>query len=180
MKRPGRRSRVSPVGLRPADEARIEALTVAMALAPGVYARNRMFELFAQAGVQRAKSRAATLRGIVKHLGRACALTLERDASEGCAGRDAKGQVDFVLRYEIPIMRLTRVVELSRVELAALRMLATRAGAPCLAADDEDRALVSGALGRLLLAGGDTSALARAAQTLSVPSESASARDPLA
>ena len=80
MKRPGRRPRVSPVGLSPADEARVEALTVAMALAPGVYARNRMFELFANAGVKRAKSRAATLRGIVKHLGRACALTLEREA----------------------------------------------------------------------------------------------------
>jgi hypothetical protein len=172
MKRPGRRPRVLPVGLRPADEARVEALAVAMALAPGVYARNRMFELFAQAGVQRAKSRAATLRGIVKHLGRACALTLERDASEGGAGRDSKGQVDFVLRYEIPLIRLTRVVELSRVELAALRMLATRAGASCLAADDEDRTLVAGALGRLLLAGGDTSALARAAQTLSARSES--------
>jgi len=173
MKRPGRRPRVSPVGLSPADEARVEALTVAMALAPGVYARNRMFELFANAGVKRAKSRAATLRGIVKHLGRACALTLERDASEGCAGRDATGQVDFVLRYEIPLMRLTRVVELSRVELAALRLLAARAGAPCLPPDDEDRSMVERALARLLLAGGDTGNLARAAHELAKPSETA-------
>lgn len=173
MKRPRRRLRVSPVGLSPADEARVEALTVAMALAPGVYARNRMFELFANAGVQRAKSRAATLRGIVKHLGRACALTLERDASEGCAGRDVKGQVDFVLRYEIPLMRLTRVVELSRVELAALRLLAARAGAPCLPADDEDRRMVERALARLLLAGGETGDLARAAQDAATPQEAA-------
>lgn len=144
------RSAASLAGLSPADEARIEALTVAMALAPGVYARNRMFELFANTGVKRAKSRAATLRGIVKHLGRACALTLERDSSEGCAARDANGQVDFVLRYEISSMRLTRVVELSRVELAALRVLAARAGAPCLLPDDEDRALVETALTRLL------------------------------
>jgi hypothetical protein len=150
----------------PLDEARIEALTVAMALAPGVYARNRMFDLFANAGVQRAKSRAATLRGIVKHLGRACALTLERDASEGAAARDANGQVAFVLRYEIPLMNLTRVVDLSRVELAALRLLAARAGAPTLLPDDEDRALVETALTRLLVAGGETGDLARAAQNV--------------
>ena len=148
------------------DEARVEALSVAMALAPGVYARNRMFDLFANAGVQRAKSRAATLRGIVKHLGRACALTLERDASEGAAARDSKGQVAFVLRYEIPLMNLTRVVELSRVELAALRLLAARAGASTLLPDDEDRVLVETALARLLVAGGETGDLARAAQNV--------------
>ncbi len=170
MKRPRVRSRsraLDRAGLSPADEARVEALTVAMALAPGVYARNRMFALFANPGVRRAKSRAATLRGIVKHLGRACALTLERNEADGSAGRDATGQIDFVLRYEIPVMRLTRVVELSRVELAALRLLAMRAGAPALGADDDDRALVATALARLLLAGGETSDLARAAQDLS-------------
>ena len=177
MKRPRARARprVSPVGLSPADEMRVEALTVAMALAPGVYARNRMFALFANAGVQRAKSRAATLRGIVKHLARASNLTLERNAAEVCAGRDVTGQVDFVLRYEIPIMRLTRVVELSRVELAALRLLAVRAGAPVLGADDEDRVLVEMALARLLLAGGDTGNLARAAQDMATPDATPSA-----
>jgi hypothetical protein len=158
-------------GSAPADEARVEALTVAMALAPGVYARNRMFDLFANHGVQRAKSRAATLRGIVKHLGRACALTLERDTSEGCAARDSNGQVAFVLRYEIPLMRLTRVVELSRVELAALRLLAARAGVSTLLADDEDRVLVETALTRLLVAGGETGELARAAQDVTTPAD---------
>jgi hypothetical protein len=171
MKRPRARARsrasaLLRVGLSPADEARVEALTVAMALAPGVYARNRMFALFANPAVQRAKSRAATLRGIVKHLARACALTLERNEAPGNAGRDATGQV---LRYEIPILRLTRVVELSRVELAALRLLAMRAGVPTLGADDDDRALVETALARLLLAGGETSDLARAAQDVSTP-----------
>ena len=166
-RRPQRRAAGAPT-----DEARVEALTVAMALAPGVYARNRMFDLFANAGVQRAKSRAATLRGIVKHLGRACAVTLERDGSEGCAARNSKGQVDFVLRYEIPLMRLTRVVELSRVELAALRLLAARAGVSTLPPDDEDRGLVETALTRLLVAGGDTGELARAAQNVTTPAAS--------
>ncbi len=143
--------------LSPADEARVEALTAAMALAPGVYARNRMFELFANVGVQRAKSRAATLRGIVKQLGRASSLTLE---AEG---------LGFVLRYEIPAMSLTRVTELTRVELATLRVLASRSGAPCFSAADEDRALVDTALARLLAAGGDTSNLARAARDSGAP-----------
>jgi hypothetical protein len=170
MKRPRRAPRTAASGSRgfaggAADESRIEALTVAMALAPGVYARNRMFELFASSGVQRAKARAATLRGIVRHLARACALTLERED----ARRDRTGAADFVLRYQIPAMRLSRVVELSRVELATLRMLAARAGAPSLLPEDEDRALVNATLARLLTAGGDTGNLARAAQNVTSP-----------
>lgn len=141
------------------DERKIEALTVAMTLAPGVYARNRMFEFFASAGVDRAKSRAATLRGVVKHLGRACALSVE---SEGIAAAGPCATA-FVLRYQIPAMRLTRVVELSSVELATLRVLASRAGATCLPADAADRALVASTLARLLVADGDTLALTRAA-----------------
>ena len=40
------------------------ALTVAMAIAPGVYARNRMFAFYKHPGVARARARAATLRGM--------------------------------------------------------------------------------------------------------------------
>lgn len=152
--RPGRRARAVLPKLTPAEEERLESLTVAMALAPGVYARNRMFALFANPAVQRAKARAAALRGIVKHLGRATAITLAQDG-------------EFVLRYEIPTLRLSRVAELSRVELATLRLLAVRAdartdGTPCLAPEAEDRALVETALARLLLAGEEMETLARA------------------
>ncbi|MBX3188442.1 MAG: hypothetical protein KF819_15600 [Labilithrix sp.] len=136
----------------PADEQRVEALTVAMSLAPGVYSRNRMFDLFEQAGVSRAKSRAATLRGVAKHLARATAISVTAEGG------------DFALRYQIPAMRLTRVVELSPVELATLRLMAARAGLPCLPADDRDRAVVAAALARLLVAGGATSEIARAAR----------------
>lgn len=170
MKRPSRtarRPRLSPV-LTPADESRIEALTVAMALAPGVYARNRMFALFANPAVQYAKSRAATLRGIVKHLGRACAVTLAREGGAREV-RNATGDNVFVLRYQIPALRLTRVAELSRVELATLRLLASRAGASCLPPEDEDRPLVETALARLMLAGGESGTLARAAQDVAAP-----------
>ena len=153
MKRP-RRVRPASTGLSPREEARVEALTVAMALAPGVYARNRMFALFAHPAVQRARSRAALLRGIVKHLGRACAVTVTRQ------------EVDFVLRYQIPALRLTRIAELSRIELATLRMMAARANASCLLLENEDRALVNETLTRLLVAGGDAAPLARAAQDI--------------
>jgi hypothetical protein len=163
MKRPGRRRPRALESLSPADEARVEALTVAMALAPGVYARNRMYDLFANAGVQRAKSRAATLRGIVKHLGRASELRLDRANPHARPG-------GFVVRYEIPALCLSRVVELTRVELATLRILAARAGATCLAPEADDRALVETSLARLLLAGGDTGNLARAAQDATTPS----------
>jgi hypothetical protein len=162
MKRPsraGRRPRPSPALLTPADESRVEALTVAMALAPGVYARNRMFALFTNPGVQRAKARAATLRGIAKQLGRACAVTVEQEA------------INVVLRYQIPALRLTRVAELTRIELATLRLMAARAGVSCLLSDDQDRALVETALARLLLAGGDSGTLARAAQDVATPAE---------
>lgn len=124
-------------------ERHVEALTVAMALAPGVYARNRMFELFTQPGVQRAKMRAAILRGVVPQLARASNVTM---SSEGGRG----GEPVWVLRYAIPELRLHRVVELSGTELAALRMLAAKARVPCLAPESGDRALVDAALARLL------------------------------
>lgn len=125
--------------------SRVEALTAAMALAPGVYSRNRMFDLFAKSGVQRAKTRAAMLRGVVKHLSRACAVTL---SSQEEAGEPRAG--DFVLRYEIPAVRLSRVVQLSRLELATLRVLAERAKVTCLPLAAADRAIVDDALSRLL------------------------------
>jgi hypothetical protein len=162
MKRPRRRVREAPV-LTPAEQVRVEALTVAMALAPGVYARNRMFDLFASAAVQRAKARAATLRGIVKHLARASELTLHRAGVEG-------GPSEYLLRYQIPVMSLSRVVELSRAELATLRVLAANASVSALPLDDADRLLVDAALARLLVAGGDTGNLARAAQDRATPS----------
>ena len=145
--RSGKGSQPSPrlLVIKPGDEARVEALTVAMALAPGVYARNRMFSLFKNPAVQRAKTRAAALRGIAQQLGRACAISL---ATEG-----ANDGAHFVLKYQIPALRLARVAELTRVELATLRVMASRAGASCLPTDDEDRRLVESALAKLLVEG---------------------------
>lgn len=124
-------------------EKHVEALTVAMALAPGVYVRNRMFDLFAQPGVQRARTRASILRGVVPQLARATAVSV---ASEGGRG----GEPVFVLRYSIAEVRLHRVVELSATELAALRMMAARARVNGLGPEANDRVLVDAALSRLL------------------------------
>jgi len=132
-----------------------------MALAPGVYSRNRMFQLFREPAVKRAKVRAASLRGIVAQLARASAVTLERDTS-GRAGR-----VDHVLRYQIPAMRMTRVVELSAVELATLRIMAARARLACLPPDVADGGLVNVTLARLLEGSDDAADLARAARVKS-------------
>lgn len=125
------------------SEKHVESLTVAMAVAPGVYARNRMYDMFALPGVQRAKTRAAIIRGIVAHLGRATTLTV---SSEGGRG----GEPVWVLRYAIAELRLTRVVELSPTELAALRVLASRANIHVLPAEPNDKTVVDAALARLI------------------------------
>ncbi len=133
------------------DEAFVESLTVAMALAPGVYSRNRMYHLFQQPGVQRAKFRAAMLRGLVKQLKSATCIALTDDGNH------------HVLRYEVPTLSLSRVAQLSRVELATLRVLLDRAAVKVLAVESGDRQLVDTTLARLVEGGGDPAAIAQAA-----------------
>jgi len=123
-------------------EKHVEALTVAMIVAPGVYVRNRMYELFNAPGARRARVRAGIVRGLVAHLARASAVTLESESRAG--------ETVFVLRYAIPAVRLTRVVELSPAELAALRTIAERAKVHCLPRGADDDVLVARALSRLL------------------------------
>lgn len=126
--------------------ARVEALTVAMALAPGVYARNRMFDFFRQSAVKRARTRAAVLRGIIPQLARASGITLTCDGEP----RSPAGEPVFVLKYQIAELRMSRVVELSPTELSALRLMAKRAKLPVLEPEDDDRARIDRALARLL------------------------------
>jgi hypothetical protein len=142
---------------------RLEALTCAMALAPGVYARNRMFDLFTKVALSHARRRAMTLRGIVRHLGHACAVSVLPD-NDRCAAGASPGSSQaarFILRYQIPQMSLERASSISRLELAIVRLLATRAQIPCLPASDADRTLVQNALMQLLL-GNDEAQIAKA------------------
>ena len=144
----------------PLDERKTEALVVAMALAPGVYVRNRMFDFYARTGAQKARSRAAVLRGIVLQLARATSLSI---AVEG-APHSPTGEPSFVLRYRIPALHLSRVVELTPAELSALRILCAKANVPYLPASDDDRTRVDTVLKRLL----DLGDLAKAAHDASV------------
>jgi hypothetical protein len=124
-------------------EKHVEALSIAMAIAPGVYARNRMFDLFTLPGVQRAKTRAGIIRGIVPHLARATTLSVTGEGDRG-------GEPVFVLRYTIAELRLTRVVELSPTELSTVRVLAQRANIHALPVEASDRTAVDAALARLI------------------------------
>jgi hypothetical protein len=118
-----------------------EALTVAMALVPGLYARNRFFSLFREPEVKRAKTRAAMIRGVVRQLAGA------HGAAEGLAFV-RHGDL-CVLRYRVPSIRLERRVEMTETERACLVYLASRAGVKHVHASAEDRAHVDAALKRL-------------------------------
>jgi hypothetical protein len=101
-----------------------------------------MFDLFSLPGARRARTRAGVVRGLVPQLARATAVTLTAEAR----GFESV----FVLRYVIASVRLTRVVELSVAELAALRLVAERASVRCLPAGSADRELVMKALAKLM------------------------------
>lgn len=134
---------------------RREALTAAMVLAPGVFARNRMFAFFANPDVKQARGRAGLLLGIVRQLGRAAAIRVVEE--------QAAPSPRWALHYDVPTLNLHRTARLSRVELAALRVAVSRASVAGLVADEDDRAIVGGALSQLLACGDESSALASAA-----------------
>jgi hypothetical protein len=120
------------------------SLTVAMAVAPNVYARNRMFAFYKEPAVQRARTRAATIRGAVRQL-----ASERRGATNVTLCRTEDGGA--VLRYRIESMKLERTIELTPVEAACIAYLATKAGVPGLAATEEERALLDRSLQRLAL-----------------------------
>ena len=119
-----------------------DALTVAMAIAPGVYARNRLFALYKDARMRWARTRAGVLRGVVRQ------LAGERGDVEGPFwSRNAHGLV--VLRYRIPAVQFERTLEVTELEAACLRYLGGKAKVAGLEPQADDRALVEGALRRL-------------------------------
>jgi len=132
-----------------------DALTVAMAIAPGVYSRNRFFELFKAPEVRRARSRASLVRGVVQHLS-----MLHRDGED--VGRTLTierraGRV--VIRYSVPSLRFERVIETSELEAACVAYLAERSGIPGVLPSAADKDELRGALMRL--SGGEAALLLR-------------------
>jgi hypothetical protein len=118
-----------------------DALMVAMAVVPGLYSRNRMFAMYGDPEVKRAKARASVIRGVVRQLtgfhGEPGDIALARNG-------DAR-----TLRYRIPRVKLDRRLELSEIEAACLVYLAGRAGVRGMHPSAEDRAHIDSALRRL-------------------------------
>ena len=120
-----------------------ESLTIAMAVVPGLYSRNKYFGLYRDPEVRRARARALLLRGIVRHLSGAHGPVDGVVLSRGEGGAE--------LKYAIASVRLERRVELGDLEASCLTYLAARAGIAVLQATEDDRAKVDGALKRLAI-----------------------------
>ena len=117
----------------------LEALTAAMATVPLLYSRNRLFTLFKEPVVRRARVRARLVRSLVRFIGRT-------DAEVDLARLDDRVRVG----YRIPRLRLSRSVTLTDFEVAILRMLLSKGPHPAsLALADDDRTRVDAALARL-------------------------------
>jgi hypothetical protein len=118
-----------------------EALTVAMAIAPGAYARNRLFALYENPAVRQARARSSLLRGLARQLagslGPLEGLAIDRSS------------LGVHVRYRVATVRMDRRSELSELEAACVLHLAERGGAPGFAPSAEDRTRLNVALRRL-------------------------------
>lgn len=121
-----------------------EALLAAMTLVPGVYSRNRMFDLYERrASAKQLRTRAARLRGLVR-------TWLERaDSQLDVTARE--GGYDVVLT--VPSLSFRRRLHISELEHVLLALLfdkaKSRAGRTALPVRPEDRQRVERALSRL-------------------------------
>jgi hypothetical protein len=119
----------------------VEALTVAMAMAPGIYARNRHFSLYDDPRFRRARARASLLRGLVRQLTGAEG-PLDEVAIERSPAR-------LRLHYRVARVRMHRTAELTPTEAACVFHLATRAGATGIAPTPGDKTRLFTTLRRL-------------------------------
>ncbi len=120
-------------------DEQLEGLTAAMATVPLLYSRNRMFALFKEPVVRRARVRARLVRSLIRFVGR-------EDAEVDLAKSGARVRVT----YRIPRLRLSRAVQLTDFELALLRMLLAKGPHPASLAEREgDRARIDAALALL-------------------------------
>jgi hypothetical protein len=124
-----------------------DALLCALVLAPRTFARNRFFSLYTQAAAKHARSRAAELRTIVRHLaGHKGVRATVREVGPGDGGF-------VVLRYGVPGIRLERTAILAALELSLVRFALWRmaqGGTPSqLGVTTDDRAIVERAISKL-------------------------------
>jgi hypothetical protein len=121
-----------------------------MAIAPGVYSRNRFFELFKTAEVRRARSRALVVRGIVQHL----AMLHQGGADVLRAVTVERHGARVGLRYHVAALHFERRTELSELETACVFYLAEKAGITGLVPTTPEREGLHAALRRLPGGGG--------------------------
>jgi hypothetical protein len=100
----------------------LEALLVALVLAPATYSRNRFFSMYTDPEVRRVRRRASMIRSIVRHLAHISlaaqgdTLTIE-PVGGGCVA----------LTYLVPSIGLRRTSILDELELALVRFAVARA-----------------------------------------------------
>ncbi len=120
----------------------LESLTAAMAMVPLLFSRNRMFALFADPIVRRARNRSRMVRGVLRIVSRGDVVVSVTSGVE--FGERAK------IAYRVERLRLSRVVMLTDFELALLRVLLAKGPHPsALAEEPGDRARVDEAIARL-------------------------------
>lgn len=120
-------------------DGHLEAMTAAMAMVPGLYTRNRMFALFTDPVVRRARGRARMVRGLLRFIGR-------NDVEVELARHDDRVRVS----YRIPRLRLSRTIQIADFELALLRVLLAKGPHPAsLMEDPSDRPRIDAALALL-------------------------------
>jgi hypothetical protein len=124
-----------------------DALMVALIVAPGVYARNRMFSLFEEAPMKAARKRASLVRGIVRQW-----MTYRREELRVCFAPGSSGilgDCSVRLTYTIESVRLRCDVSLTELEAACLRYVASRGPKAVLEPNAADATRVQEMLQRL-------------------------------
>jgi hypothetical protein len=121
------------------------ALLAALVIAPGVFTRNRHFELLSSGAGARARKQAKVLRGLVVHLARSS---------------PAAEQITFVAKgehvevtYVIPSMNYTRNLRISAFEARLVQYVVTRQSGEVNAENNEESSYFKQLLAQLLTAG---------------------------
>ena len=94
----------------------LEALLVALVLAPATYPRNRFFALYQNPEVRRVRRRASHLRGLVRQV-----AATRSDAVRVAPGPDHR----VLVRYEVPALGLRRRVLLEPIEARLIDVVRT-------------------------------------------------------
>jgi hypothetical protein len=124
------------------DAARYSALLAALVIAPGVFTRNRHFELLSSGAGSRARKQAKVLRGLVAHLARTT------PAAEQVTFVTTGAQV--ALGYVIPSMNYTRNIRISAFEARLVRYVVARQYGAGSAENSEESSYFQQLLAQLL------------------------------